>query len=426
MKRGSGLQFHKSILTTTTLLALALGSGIIQATAKGADPSVALVQVGVKSDQSPVKLRGGVHAVTPPPGKLPRIIATTDGEIDDRCSMVRFLLSANEWDSEGINHCSSKFHWKGNGKNIKAHGWANEIWLDKQIDQYEQVYPKLSQHAKGFPTADALRKLVYTGNVMNVGDMSKDTPGSDRIVEILLDDEPGPVYLQAWGGTNTIARALWKIQHEHPDQIEKVSKKAIVFIILDQDRTLRSYIIPNWPKVQILGSFAQFNALAYSWGRIIPQPEKSFYEKPWMEKNILRNHGPLCRDYECGGAFRSEGDSPAFMHQIDVGLRSLEHPGWGGWGGRFVQERPGGAVWRGARDDANRYKTIWRWSEAFQNDWAARADWCVQDVGHANHPPQAKVVGPLDRIVKSPTGPSSNFLSISGLLSSAMPFACGM
>ncbi|MHC4173739.1 MAG: nucleoside hydrolase-like domain-containing protein, partial [Planctomycetota bacterium] len=34
--------------------------------------------------------------------KRPRIIATTDGEIDDRCSMVRFLLYANEWDIEGI------------------------------------------------------------------------------------------------------------------------------------------------------------------------------------------------------------------------------------------------------------------------------------------------------------------------------------
>ena len=43
----------------------------------------------------------------------PRIIATTDGEIDDRCSMVRFLLYANEWDIEGIIISSSncKYGW---------------------------------------------------------------------------------------------------------------------------------------------------------------------------------------------------------------------------------------------------------------------------------------------------------------------------
>ncbi len=32
----------------------------------------------------------------------PRVIVTSDGEIDDECSMVRFLLYANEFDIEGI------------------------------------------------------------------------------------------------------------------------------------------------------------------------------------------------------------------------------------------------------------------------------------------------------------------------------------
>ncbi len=344
----------------------------------------------------------GLSIPTPPPGTRPRVIATTDGEIDDRCSMVRFLLCANEWDIEGIIHSSSKFHWKGDGKTVKRHNWADEVWLDRQIDLYEKLHPRLSQHAAGFPTAQQLRKLVYTGNVANVGDMSQDTPGSDRIVEVLLDDRPGPVYLQAWGGTNTIARALWKIQHQHPDRMEKVSQKAIIYIILDQDNTFREYIQPNWPKLLVLGSFRQFAAIAYRWDRIIPQPQKGYFEKPWMERHILKGHGPLLAIYEArDGAFRSEGDSPSFMHQIDVGLRSLEHPGWGGWGGRFVQEKPGSNVWRGARDDGNLDKPIWRWAEAFQNDWAARADWCVKLPAEANHPPRAKLSGPADRTVRS-------------------------
>jgi len=79
------------------------------------------------------------------------------------------------------------------------------------------------------------------------------------------------------------------------------------------------------------------------------------------------------------------------MHQIDVGLRSLEHPGWGGWGGRFIQESPSSSVWRGAKDGGNLDKPIWRWAEAFQNDWAARADWCVTPkYADANHPPVVK------------------------------------
>ena len=30
----------------------------------------------------------------------PRVIVTSDGEIDDECSLVRFLLYANEWNIE--------------------------------------------------------------------------------------------------------------------------------------------------------------------------------------------------------------------------------------------------------------------------------------------------------------------------------------
>jgi hypothetical protein len=57
-------------------------------------------------------------------------------------------------------------------------------------------------------------------------------------------------------------------------------------------------------------------------------------------------------------------------------------------------------VWRGVEDDGDLNKPIWRWTEAFQNDWAARADWCVKSLDNANHPPRAQVVGPLDRTVE--------------------------
>ena len=40
-----------------------------------------------------------------------RVIVTSDGEIDDECSLVRFLLYTNEWDVEGIITSSSQYHW---------------------------------------------------------------------------------------------------------------------------------------------------------------------------------------------------------------------------------------------------------------------------------------------------------------------------
>ena len=56
----------------------------------------------------------------------PRVIVTSDGEIDDECSMVRFLLYANEWDIEGIVTSSSQYHWHG-------HNWAGDDWADVVI-----------------------------------------------------------------------------------------------------------------------------------------------------------------------------------------------------------------------------------------------------------------------------------------------------
>jgi hypothetical protein len=45
--------------------------------------------------------------------------------------------------------------------------------------------------------------------------------------------------------------------------------------------------------------------------------------------------------------------------------------------------------------------SLWRWREDFQNDFAARMDWCTMSYEEANHPPVAKVNGPGQFTVKS-------------------------
>jgi len=321
----------------------------------------------------------------------PRTIVTTDGEIDDRCSMVRYLLYSNEWETLGLIHSSSVHHWKGD-QSHKAHSWQGTEWLDRQLDRYEQAYPTLKQHDGSYPLPDDLRKQVFVGNVAYAGEMNQPSPGSRRIVEVLLTDDPRPVWLQAWGGANTIARALKTIQEEAPERMNDVSAKAIIYLIDLQDETYQQYIARNWPKLCVILNNRQFGAIAYRWERCIPRQLHRYFDSDWMRDSILRDHGALCGEYENRGArFVSEGDSPAFMHLIGTGLRALEDPGFGGWGGRFVPDDKTPCLWRDAQDDGDRYKSIWRWAAAFQNDWAARADWCVKPPEQANHPPVVRL-----------------------------------
>ncbi len=344
----------------------------------------------------------------------PRVIVTSDGEIDDECSMVRFLLYANEWVIEGIVTSSSQYHWHG-------HKWAGDDWIDPSLEAYAKVYPNLVKHDNSYPTPEYLKERTFLGNVETEGEMDSITPGSEHIVKILLDESDNrPIWIQAWGGPNTIARALKTIEEKHPDKLEYVANKIRFFFIWEQDSTYQSYILPHWGKYEILTIISdQFEAIAYRWDQVQPEEMQKYYFGAWMKENILENHGPLCSLYKAkeNGDFRSEGDSPAFLHTIETGLRNLQSPDWGGWGGRYVRVRENtwldpvpiaGYVYPEGRWYTNSawgrnslrkgstttreqrleyFRPIWRWSVALQNDFASRADWCVKSYKEANHPP---------------------------------------
>ena len=46
------------------------------------------------------------------------------------------------------------------------------------------------------------------------------------------------------------------------------------------------------------------------------------------------------------------------------------------------------------------FKPQWRWIDAFQNDFAARADWCVKPYDRANHAPVVKLAHAKDLKVR--------------------------
>ena len=372
----------------------------------------------------------------------PRVIVTSDGEIDDECSLVRFLLYTNEWDVEGIISSSSQYHWHG-------HRWAGDDWAVPYLEAYSEVYPNLILHDSDYPTPEYLKSVYLLGNVAAEGEMDSITPGSQHIVNVLLDDsDDRPIWIQAWGGTGTIARALKTIEEDRPEKMEQVAKKLHFFFIWEQDSTYQAYIRPHWGKYNIPTIICdKFWAIAYQWDKIMPADKINYFKSDWMTSNILENHGSLCSLYQAykgsddkegwsaggpnqKGNFRSEGDSPAFIHVIPTGLRNMESPDFGGWGGRYINVRentwldpvpepnyiyPEGRwytenAWGRSymrneypenTDLMNEYfKPITRWADALQNDFAARADWCVKSFEDANHPPVVKLANALDITAK--------------------------
>ena len=324
----------------------------------------------------------------------PRVIVMTDGEVDDRSSMVRFLLYTNDIELLAIIQTSSVY---------QRQGWSKDKWIEAQIDAYEKVHPNLIIHDPSYPTADYLRSVLYVGDEAEehlVVDRASnrrfpgmdpvidpagwpDTPGSDKIVEILLQDDPRLVYIQAWGGGNTAARAFHKLKTQHPADYDRAVSKAVMYHIWYQDGA-GNYIERYHPKVTMVLSYFFSGTWDYGSQR---------YTFQFVEDYVKNNHGPLGALYPQD--YISEGDSPAYLYSIANGLRSHENPTYGGWGGRFYNVY--GNVYR----DVSKGSYL-KWVEFANRDFEARMKWCVANkYEDANHRPVVKVKGELDRTVRS-------------------------
>jgi len=231
--------------------------------------------------------------------------------------------------------------------------------------------------------------MIPGATVTHKPDNWEDTPGSDKIVEVLLKDDPRPVYLQAWGGANTAARAFYKLKTQYPDEYEKAISKVVMYNIWYQDGA-GTYIEQHHPKVTMIYC-ASFKG---SWDyNSLPET------KGFVDKHVKNNHGPLGALYPQD--YISEGDSPSFFYNLARGLRNDESPTYGGWGGRFVKYEGAPNTFIDATENGDKLLSLKRWIDDVNNDFEARMDWCVKSYEEANHPPKVQVKEKKDIEVKS-------------------------
>ena len=418
---------------------------------------------------------GGLSTTAAQAGHKPLVVVTTDPELDDANSLIRYLLYSTDFRTAGLIYASSGYHWKGDGTGKKVSvpnreysrwglnlcpcaswRWApDERYIDIAVATYAAVYPNLRVQNPGYPTPAELQSKIRWGNVEFDGDISKDTPGSDLIKSLLLDDEPGPVYLLAWGGQSTIARALKSIELQYkgtpqwPAIFQKVSHKAILSTSGDQDDTYATYIHPNWPDIRTLPAGAGGIALGYGAQATVSAEDSVYYSGEWTREHISRRgaFGALYRVWGDGkqmvkddifdyfglsgctadqlkakgyivwtpprptGEFLGEGDTFTFLNLIDNGLQGYEDDTPGGWAGHGAVAAAVPAPSGGPGMQIHSYDDLLRLQEmaaaagrrrppnpdftaAAQNGLAARLLWSVTATyAAANHEPRVAIAG---------------------------------
>lgn len=346
------------------------------------------------------------------PCSLPRVFVLTDisNEPDDEESLVRFLVYSNEFDVEGIVASTSCF-LKKQPREDKIH----EI-----INAYAQVHTNLSKHKPGYPEPQALKAITATGQptygLTAIGE-GQASPGSELLLRAATKPDDRPLWVCVWGGANTLAQALYDARRRlSPSSLAQMVANLRIYAISDQDDAgpwIRKefpdlfYIVdPSRPDYQnfysatwtgISGDRHYRNGVYYKFNMV---------DIPWLEANIICGHGPLGAVYPVP-IYAMEGDTPSFLGLINNGLGWEESPSYGGWGGRYSLYCPlseSHDIWtsNALNRDTLEYApgktfiantaTLMRWREHFQNDFAARMDWCIADsYSKANHNPIAAI-----------------------------------
>jgi len=367
----------------------------------------------------------GLTATTPVQAGLAdkpnRMIVLTDIEADpdDTQSLVRLFLYSDVIDLQGLIATTSV--WK---KTSVAPDSIRAV-----IRAYSKVHANLVKHDPNYPTPETLQALVTQGRPecgMSAVGVGKDSEGSDLIIRRLDEKDSRPLWISVWGGSNTLAQALFKLRATRSKtELEHAVAKLRIYAISDQDDS-GYWIRENFPSLFYIVSPGG-NYGEATWGGInavVPGIDNRTISTPWIAANIQQGHGPMGAVYP-DVAYGMEGDTPSWLGLIPNGLNSPEHPDWGGWGGRYEKYLPKlldpqgsihgevasmpetRPIWtnaidtftpsipseygRATRNGEKSFKgfqtTIWRWRDDFQNDFAARMIWTTKPYAEANHPP---------------------------------------
>lgn len=309
--------------------------------------------------------------------------------------------------------------------------WIESLWSN----EYAQAWPQLQANADAageppYPTPAQMIERTFVGNVAFEGDVAEETEGSRVIAQAILDDDPRTLWLLSWGDMNTIVRALMSIAEryrampEWPAVQQRVHQKVRVMGVADgigQDNSWLDHGRELFPELI-------FWRVPYMYGGYVDakmaQPDSlPLFKAPWPEQNLTQENGPLMARYmlygdgkvyeneperfqfgkharlDWGlegmpamqferGDFMAEGDSMTYIPLLPFGLRGIDDRNFDTLLGRMFldghpdSDAPAGFAAIGTPIDGNPNPYL----RAYQEDFAARAQWCAHDPAACSHP----------------------------------------
>ncbi len=272
-------------------------------------------------------------------------IAPADVEPDDMESMVHLMVYADMFEIEAL---ITSVGWNCDPYPVE---WAQ--YLQRVINAYEKDVTNLmkrsaqtsflsvseengQQHIGYWPSADYIRSRAVMGSVQGgikaIGE-SNDSPGNELLIRLADENDPRPIYVAAWGGANTLAQAIWKVQQTRSaEELKRFVRKFRIYTITDQDmaynnRMNRAYSSHMWLRREFKDD------LQFIWDEGTWQEQCELGKQHWtMHQNHIQTKGALGKEYP-NYKWGVEGDTPSFLYVLPNGLNDPEDPSQAGWAG---------------------------------------------------------------------------------------------
>lgn len=316
-------------------------------------------------------------------------------------------------------------------------GWIQGLWSN----EYSCAWPTLNANAQAagegaFPTPAEMIERTFEGNTAFEGDVREDTAGSNVIKRAILDDDPRTLWLLGWGGMNTIVRALmsiaedWQGTPEWPQVQRRACEKVRVMGVMNgvgQDNSWLDHgaaLFPGlafWRVPFVYGGYVD---------AVAAQPDaRPLFRAPWPEEKLTQGNGPLMARYMlygdgkryeneperfqfgltatldwgidgmeplrfAPGDFMAEGDSMTYIPLLGFGLRGVDDPRFNTLLGPLFRDGEGAPAVDMAAIGKPLEKNVNPFLRAYQEDFAARAQWCAHEPAACNHAPVVDAVCP--------------------------------